>query len=137
MTEHPHAHTHACGCHEAVPYHHAGEARSLVEHALVLSKNWSGLDGNPAVVAERVRSNLHDLARCLSEDGIIFGHLKAFLCCGRSTLSFSVTRLDTVDETPSSHWPPVSPVDWMLTVNVLSLIHTEAVTKETLDALFG
>lgn len=138
MTNRPHIHTSDCdcGCRKTAPHHCPEEARQLVERALVLSKTWSGLDGNPMVLAEQVRSSLRHLAGQLTEDGIILGHLKAFLCCGATSLGFSVTRMDTLDETPSPLWPPPSPADWYLAVNVLSLVHTDAVTEETLDALF-
>lgn len=139
MKDHLHVHAPgcACGCHKGAPNRPHGEAQALVERTLVLSKAWSGTEGSPADLAERVRSGLSDLAGQVAEDGIIWGHLKVLLCCGGAALAFSVTRADTVDETPSPLWPPAAPADWTLTVNVLSLVHTDAVTEETLDVLFG
>ena len=143
MTEshhHHHGSDYSCGsCGTGHPHHShdMDGAERLVEEALVLSHSWSGTSGSPEMLAARMREGLLHLARLVSEYGVVFGHLKALLRCGPSTLACSVTRVGVADETASPDWPPCGPADWSLTVNILSLFHTDTVTEELLDNLFG
>ena len=140
--EHEHGHDHDCGHdhdHGCACGHHHGhsEAERLVEDTLVLSKSWSGEDGQPEQLAQKLQSGLEALGELLGEDGIILGHLKGLLRCGSACLACSITRTDHTDLTASPDWPPAGPCHWTVTVTVLSLCHQDRVTEETLDKLFG
>lgn len=140
--EHEHDHMHGpfctCGCHE---HGGADAAHQVMDSALVLSQSWSRTCRPPipaGELADRVAGGLRHIAALLAEDGVVFGHIKALLRCGGDSVTFSITRLDDVDRITVGCWPPPHPVEaWDLTVNVLSLVNTGAVTGALLEELFG
>lgn len=145
-TSHEHGPSCSCGCHShrkitLREHAHTDSAHALVDAALVLSKSWER--SAPAAVAaaalaEQTAQRLKAVAERLAEDGAVMGHVKALLECGGERLGLSVTRTDIVDRTPDGAWSGERMVDaWRVTVNVLSLLHTDAVTEADLDAAFG
>lgn len=139
--QHHHGHRHdhgpdcTCGCHGGQ------DAHNLIDGALVLSRTWSREGCSPisgAALEGQVTDGLCQIAGLLAEDGVIFGHIKALLRCGEDSVALSITRLDGVDRIAAGTWPPPAPVTgWTLTVNVLSLAHTDAVDLPLLDRLFA
>lgn len=132
--EHDHEHDHGHG--------HAGdEVHALLDGALALSQSWEHTCRVPVPAADleaRVTDGLCQVASLLAEDGTVLGHIKAFLQSGEDGVALSITRADTVDRTVVGTWPPQCPVGgWTLTVNVLSLVHTGAITPELLERLFA
>ena len=142
---HHHDHTHGpdctCGCHGGEKHAGADAAHALIDGALVLSRTWDRTGVSPVsgeALEERVVSALRRVAALLAEDGVIFGHIKALLRCGADSVALSITRLDAVDRIAVGAWPPPRPVEeWTLTVNVLSLTHTDAVDATLLESLFA
>lgn len=134
-SHHDHGPGCTCGCHGGQ------DAHALIDGALVLSRTWSREGCAPisgAALEGRVAASLRQIAALLAEDGVIFGHIKALLRCGEDSVALSITRVDEVDRTAAGAWPPPAPVTgWTLTVNVLSLVHTEAVDLPLLDRLFA
>ena len=131
---HDHDHEHCCG-HDHPHGHDGHGAHALLDNALTLSGSWRYPGPVPE---ERVEDGLRELAALLAEDGAILGHIKALLQCGENGVAFSITRLDAADRTVVGVWPPPGPEgEWSLTVNVLSLVHTGAVTRKMLEELFS
>ena len=152
MSGHIHEENHShgpgctCGCHNQDHHHHhhdhAGDpAHSLTDNALVLSGKWTARLQEPATaaeVADRVAARLMAVAQPLAADGAVAGHVKALIQCGSGSMALSVTRLGTVDSAQGMGWKPADMVrQYEVTVNVLSLLNTDAVTREDLDRLFG
>lgn len=132
-----------CGCHD---HHHHGHvhndpAHGMVDNALVLSGRWTIHLPQPRTageVADSVAGRLTALARPLAVDGMVPGHVKALIECGGISAALSVTRLGTVDSAWGAGWKADALVrGYDVTVNVLSLLNTRAVTREELDRLFG
>ena len=154
MSGHVHEENHShgpgctCGCHDHDHHHHhhdhdhAGDpAHSLVDNALVLSGKWTAHLPEPATAAEvanRVAARLAAVAQPLAVGGVVAGHVKALIACGGQSAVISITRLGTVDGARGVGWKPDTLVRrYDVTVNVLSLLNTDAVTREDLDRLFG
>ncbi len=135
-----HSHHHAHGHHEHHDPAQQDEAHELVDHALILSKHWQW-DHSSAVrlqdMEARVVDGLQQLAEKLAFEDMIAGHIKALLRCGGAAVSFSVTRLHDVDRNELGSLSARSADDGPeLTVNILSLVNTDAVTEAELDRLF-
>lgn len=153
MSGHIHEENHShgpgctCGCHDHDHHHHhhhdhAGDpAHSLTDNALVLSGKWTARLPEPATaaeVADRVAARLMAVVQPLAVDGAVAGHVKALIQCGSGSMALSVTRLGTVDSAQGMGWKPDTLVRrYDVTVNVLSLLNMDAVTREDLDRLFG
>ena len=147
MSGHIHEENHGpgctCGCHDHHHHHdHAGDpAHSLVDNALVLSGRWTVHLPEPATageVAQSVAVKLTALAKPLAVDGAVPGHVKALIKCGSGSAALSVTRLGKVDGARGTGWKLDDLVRrYEVTVNVLSLLNTDAVTQADLDRLFG
>jgi hypothetical protein len=140
-----HIHTHDC-CHDHEHGHdhehsHDHSAHAQLDSALTLSRSWThtcAAPRSPAQIEGAVTAALNQVAALLEEDGAILGHIKALAQSGEDGVALSITRTDTVDRTPLGTWDALDRVDqWALTVNVLSLIHTQAVNEEVLERLFA
>ncbi|WP_294552435.1 hypothetical protein [uncultured Pseudoflavonifractor sp.] len=149
MSGHIHEENHGpgciCGCHDHDHHHHHGHAddpaHGLVDNALVLSGKWTVHLPEAAAagaITQSVAVKLTALAKPLAVDGAVAGHVKALIQCGSGSMALSVTRLGTVDRAQGMGWKPDTLVRrYDVTVNVLSLLNTDAVTREDLDRLFG
>ena len=132
-----HHHHHDHDRHGHAPH---DEAHELVDRALVLSKSWRW-DGASAVslgdLEARVVKGLGKVAEKLAFEDMIVGHIKALLRCGEGCVSYSITRLGDVDRGVLGSWPDHRADDSLeLTVNILSLVNTDAVSEAELDRLF-
>ena len=152
MSGHVHEENHShgpgctCGCHNHDHHHHhhdhaGAPAHSLTDNALVLSGKWAVRLPEPATaaeVADRVAARLMAVAQPLAADGAVAGHVKALIQCGSGSMVLSVTRLGTVDSAQGMGWKPADMVrQYEVTVNVLSLLNTDGVTREDVDRLVG
>ncbi len=130
--EHEHEHHHD---HQDDPVH------NLMEGALTLSKKWTYAFHTPisaAELEERITNGLHRVSSLLAVNGAVIGHVKALVQSGEDAVTFSVTRVDTVDRSILGNWTPQRPISaCSLTVNILSLAHTEAVTYALLEQIFA
>ena len=139
--ENHHHHEHgpdcACGCHG----HTHSEAEELVEGALRYSRKDTVTLPAPVPAGEleaRIGGLLMQAAERLAESGFVLGHIKALLQTDADSVSLSITRLDHIDRTVVGGWEPSAPTGtYTLTVNILSLIHTDAELGDLIAALYA
>ena len=81
-----------------------------------------------------LRALFLELSQFVLIDGIVLGHLKGVLKTGTSVFSISVTREDSIDESPNTSWASMETVSCSdLTVNLLSIVPCE-LSDNDLDA---
>lgn len=126
-------------------HHHHTPEEQLLEDALALSYSCEGTRPDGISLEELkagIAQGLQQIAACLAEDGVLYGHVKALLtwkdCTNQNgRLAFSVTRLGETDQTILGPLPPLNQVIyWKMTVNVISLWNTTALQEDDLEKFF-
>lgn len=133
-----HAHEHgpdcSCGCHGH------SDASDLVSDALRFSKKADISLDIPISAKElevQIAALLDEAARRIGEGGAVLGHIKALAKCDGDAASFSVTRVGAVDKTYIGGWKKREAIQvYTLTLNILSVINTDANLDDVLAGLF-
>lgn len=125
-------HTHVSGA------HHHYEAEQFIEHALLYSgsKSFTNQKGAPPEqIVTGVSCALGEVAGKLAVDGIVLGHVKAFLSFDSGpNWTFSVTRADHVDFFAlSDNAESRNGTGFQVTADILSLTVPENFKDENLE----